>query len=165
MKTAVQGKRIIVLYRVLSSAGSLAGQRLALTKENGVSISKDADSTATKDGNVRTPGVAEIEITTTSLLAKGDTMVKALKDAMLKDELIEIWVVNLDEAGESENTFKGTYYQGFLTNLEESSPADDFVEESLTFGVNGIGVEGNVTVSQDMQDEANYVFRDAVASK
>lgn len=34
------------------------------------------------------------------------------------------------------------------------------VEVSLTFGINGSGVDGYATVSQEQQEMANYVFAD-----
>lgn len=159
---AISGRRIIYLYRLLSEAAAQAATRLAFATENGRTKSKDADSTATKDGSIRTPGTAEVEITSTSVLSKGDTMIDKLEDAMDSDALIEIWEVNLDEptSGGEGNKFKGMYFQGYITELEKSSPSDDFTEISLTFGINGSGKRGNVTVSVEQQEEANYAFTD-----
>lgn len=160
---AVSGRRIIYLYRLLSEAASANATRLAFATENGRTKSKDADSTATKDGSIRTPGTAEVEITSTSVLSKGDTMIDKLEDAMDDDELIEIWEVNLDEpasGGGSGTKFKGMYFQGYITEFEKNSPSDDFTEISLTFGINGSGKRGDVTVSTEQQEEANYVFTD-----
>ena len=75
---AISGRRIIYLYRLLSEAESHAATRLAFATENGRTKSKDADSTATKDGSIRTPGTAEVEITSTSVLSKGDTIIDKL---------------------------------------------------------------------------------------
>lgn len=159
---AISGRRIIYLYRLLSEAAAQAATRLAFATENGRTKSKDANSTATKDGSIRTPGTAEVEITSTSVLSKGDTMIDKLEDAMDSDALIEIWEVNLDEpaSGGEGNKFKGMYFQGYITELEKSSPSDDFTEISLTFGINGSGKRGNVTVSVEQQEEANYAFTD-----
>lgn len=159
---AISGRRIIYLYRLLSEAAAQAATRLAFATENGRTKSKDADSTATKDGSIRTPGTAEVEITSTSVLSKGDTIIDKLEDAMDSDELIEIWEVNLDEpaSGGGSNKFKGMYFQGYITELEKSSPSDDFTEISLTFGINGSGKRGDVTVSVEQQEEANYAFTD-----
>ena len=83
---------------------------------------------------------------------------------MLNDELIEIWEVNLEEAGATSGKFKGTYYQGYLTSFEKSSPAEGQVECSLTFGINGKGATGDCTVTDDQQDTAAYVFADTTAT-
>lgn len=158
---AVQGNKIIYLYRLASEASKEDAVMLAFTTENSRTKSKDADSTITKDGSIRTPGAAEVEITATSILAKGDTMINKLEDAMDEDELIEIWEANLEEpATDGENKFVGMYFQGYLTEFEKTSSAEDFVECSLTFGINGSGVRGDVTVSKEQQEMAVYVFKD-----
>ena len=159
---AIQEKRIVYLYRVLEDAATANATALAFTTENGRTKSKDADSTATKDGSIRTPGVAEVEITATSILSKGDTMIGKLEAALDGDKLIEVWEVNLDEEGTSDNVdkFKAKYFQGYLTEMEITSNAEDFVEVSLTFGINGNGADGYATVSDEQQEIASYVFAD-----
>ena len=203
---AVKGTKIIFLYRVKSKSAQKAGANIAFVTENGLSISKDADSTATKDGAIRTPGEAEIEVTSTSIFKKGDTVIEELKKAMLDDELLQIWRANLEDAADGTYSltsdtevdpsktyytrsgsspdyvytavanpvksslssyyeltvtkFKGTYYEGYLTSFEETSNAEDFVEYSLTFGINGKGADGDVTVTTDQQEAAAYVFTD-----
>lgn len=158
---AVSGKKIVYLYRVKSEEATADGVGLAFTTENERSKSKDADSTVTKDGSIRTPGESEVEITATSILAKGDTLIEKLEDAMDNDELVEIWEANLEEAAEGgANKFKGMYFQGYVTEITKASNAEDFVEVSLTFGINGSGVRGDVTVSAEQQEMANYVFAD-----
>lgn len=160
-KEAVQGKKIVYLYRVEKNAATKDGTQIAFTTENERTKSKDADSTATKDGSIRTPGTAEVEITATSILAKGDEIIDELEEAMDSDDLIEIWEANLDEPADAgENKFKGTYFQGYLTEISRSSSAEDFVEVSLTFGINGDGAKGDVTVSAEQQEMAAYVFKD-----
>lgn len=159
--TAVSGKKIVYLFRILKNAATKAGATLAFTTENSRTKSKDADSTVTKDGTIRTPGAAEVEITATALLAQGDTLIDELEDAMDNGDIIEVWEANLDEpVGTGGNKFKGAYYQGYLTELEKTSNAEDFVECSLTFGINGAGVKGDVTVTAEQQEIASYVFAD-----
>lgn len=158
---AVSGKKVVYLYRILSKAATAAAATLAFTTENSRTKSKDADSTETKDGPIRTPGAAEVEITATSILAKGDTLIDELEAAMDDNEIIEIWEANLEEpVKDGENKFKGAYYQGYLTEFEKTSNAEDFVECSLTFGINGTGAKGEVTVSAAQQEIAAYVFAD-----
>jgi len=158
---AVQGKRIVYLYRVKDDAATENGVALAFVTENERTKSKDSESTPTKDGNVSTPGAIEQEITSTSILAKGDAMVEKLEDALDNGKLLEIWEANLDEPAEGgANKFKGRYFQGYITEISRSSSAEDHVEISTTFAINGAGVKGDVTVSADQQAVANYVFAD-----
>ena len=158
---AISGSKLVYLYRIKSKAASDDAVALAFTKENERSKSKDSDSVVTKDGSIRIPGAAEVEISATSLLAKGDSLVYDLEDAMDNDEIIEIWEANLEEpAGNGANKFKGMYFQGYLTEITHSSSAEDHVEVELTFAVNGEGKRGDVTVSVEQQAVAEYVFAD-----
>lgn len=158
---AVAGKKIVYLYRILKDAANTAGATLAFTTENSRTKSKDADSTATKDGSIRTPSAAEVEISATSILSKGDTLIDKLEAALDADDLIEIWEANLMEpASEGQNKFKGRYFQGYLTEVEYKANAEDMVEVSLKFGINGAGQKGDVTVTNAQQAVANYVFAD-----
>lgn len=160
MATAVQGKDLIYLFRILKNAATKNATVMAFATENERTKSKDADTTATKDGSIRTPGAGEQEITATAILAKGDTMAEELEAAMDNDEVIEIWEINLEEPGTNENQFKAKYFQGYLTEFSFSSSAEDHAEWSTTFAVNGNGVAGEATVTQQQQDAAAYVFAD-----
>lgn len=163
---AVHGNKIVYLYRIEKDAAKNAAAALAFTTENGRTVSKDADTTETKDGSIRTPGKTEVEITATSILAKGDTLLDSLEDAMVNDEKIEIWEANLDEpASAGANKFKGKYFQGYITELEKTSNAEDMVEVSLTFGINGTGQKGDVTVTTEQQEIASYVFKDTTKTE
>lgn len=162
---AVSGKKLVYLYRIKSKAATADGVALAFTTENERTKSKDSNSVVTKDGSIRVPGAVEQEITATSLLAKGDTFVNELEDAMDDDEIIEIWEANLEEPAEGgANKFKGMYFQGYLTEVSIASTAEDHVEVSLTFAINGNGVRGDVTVSAEQQEIAEYVFADTAKS-
>lgn len=156
----IAGKKIIYLYRLHDEAATEDGAKIAYVTENGRTKSKDADSTATKDGSMRTPGAMEQEITATTLLAKGDTMIEKLEGALDNDDLLDIWEVNLEEEGASTGKYKGRYFQGYLTEIERASNAEDMVEISLTFGINGAGATGDVTVTAGQQEEADYSFTD-----
>lgn len=158
---AIKGSRIIYLYRVNGEKSAAVG--MAFVTENSRTFSKDADVTKTKDGSIRTPSQAEIEVSTTSILAKDDTLIDALEKASVDNKLIEIWEANLDQPGTESNKFKGKYYQGYLTSFEKSSPADGFVECTLDFGINGNGAEGDITVTAEQQEAAVYVFQDTTA--
>lgn len=159
--SAVAGKKIVYLFRANANAATDDGVKLAYVTENGRTKSKDADSTATKDGSIRAPGAMEQEITATTLLKKGDTQIEAMEGYIDNDTLLDIWEANLEEAGASTGKYKGRYFQGYLTELEKSSNAEDMVEISLTFGINGTGATGDVTVSSSQAEEAEYAFIDS----
>ena len=158
---AVEGKKIIYLFRVLSKAAVSDAMAMAFTSENERTKSKDFDSVVTKDGTIAVPGAVEQEITATALLAKGDTMADDLEDALDKNELMEIWEVNLAEPSGTDGKYKGRYFQGYLTEFTLSSSAEDHAEYSTTFAINGTGAKGDVTVSAEQQEIATYVFKDS----
>ncbi len=163
--TPVQGKRIVYLFRLLKNAATNVATAMAFTTENEKSVSNDADTTATKDGAVNTPGTPEIEISATALLAKGNNMAEEFEDACLDNELVEVWEANLDEpAEEGQNKFKGRYYQANLTEFTLTSSAEEHAEYECTFKVNGKGAKGDITVTEAQQEVANYVFKDTQAA-
>ena len=164
MAEAIQGSKIIYLYRLLEEQATEDAFRLAFVTEDSISYSKDADSTVTKDGTIRTPSAVEIEKPLTCILSQGDTDIDKLKGAMLNDKIVELWEANLAEpVANQSNKFKGTYFQGYITSFEKSSNAEDMVEIQMTIGVNGKGADGNVTVTASQQDDASYVFTDTPA--
>lgn len=162
--SAVQGSKIVYLYRLLEEQATEDAFRLAYVTEDSISYSKDADSTVTKDGTIRTPSAVEIEKPMTCILSQGNTYIDKLKGAMLNDKVVELWEANLDEpvTGQT-NKFKGTYFQGYITSYEKTSNAEDMVEIQMTIGVNGKGADGNVTVTASQQEDASYTFTDTPA--
>ena len=159
---AVNGKQLIYLFRVAKDSKKENASAIAFPTENERNFTKDADTTATKDGTIRTPSVAEIEITSTSIMPKGDAIIDKLEKAMLSDELVECWEVNLAEEGTETNVgkFKAKYYQGYLTECSISSEAEGSVEVDLTFGANGNGADGYASVTKEQQEIASYVYKD-----
>lgn len=160
---AVQGKKIVYLFRVYGSAS--AASAMAFTTENERSKSKDSETVATKDGGIVIPGAVEQEISATAILKKGDTLVNALEDALDNGTLIEIWEANLDDpAGSKTDQFNGRYFQGYLTEFTLSSSAEDHAEYECTFAINGTGAKGSVTVSVTQQAVAGYTFTDTAGA-
>ena len=161
--SAIQGKRIIYLYRILKDAATDDATALAFTTENERTKSRDADTTETKDGPIRTPGALETEITTTAIFSsESDEMITKLEKAVDDSEKVEIWEVNLDKPGTSDNVgkFAAKYFQGYVTEFGSTSSAEDHAEASLTFGIEGTGKDGYATVSDEQQEIASYVFAD-----
>lgn len=157
---AVQGKKLVYLFRPLSKAATNDAVAMAFTTENERTKSVDFESTETKDGSILTPGAMEHEVSATAILAKGDTMAEDLEEALDNKELMEIWEANLDAPGTAEGTFKGRYMQGYLTEMTLTSSAEEHVEYETTFAINGSGAKGDVTVTAEQQEVANYVFKD-----
>lgn len=157
---AVQGKRIVYLYRINKQEATDNGVNLAFVTEDSRSMSVDSDTTETKDGSIVTPGSLEHEHEVTSLLKKGDDMINDLEDACAERKLMDIWEANLEEAGATSGTYKGKYFQGYITEFEKTSNAEDMVEINMTFALSGAGEKGDVTVSDRAIADTSYTFRD-----
>ena len=158
----VKGKSIIYLVRPYSKRAEEAAKMIAFQTEGSRTMSKDADSVATKDGTIRVPGQGEVEISVTSLVTANDGVREQLESSMESDELMEIWEVYTSQhgVGKDASKFKSRYHQGYLTSLELSAGAEDFAELSQTYSINGMGVVGDVTLTQEQQDMIQYVFAD-----
>lgn len=209
MGVAVAGKKIIYLYRLHSEASKADGAHIAFVTENGRTKSKDADSTATKDGSIRTPGAMEQEVSCSAIMTDDDPMIEKMEDALDNDSLLDIWEVNMAKpasptyiktadtaivagktyytrSGSAEsysytpvtnpvlsdignyyekvNKYAGRYFQGYVTEIEQASNAEDMVEMSYTFGINGKGAKGDVTVTNEIAEAAEYAFADSLAT-
>ena len=159
----IKGNRIIYLYRILKDAATDDATAVAFTTENNKSKSRDSDTVTTKDGTIRFPGEVETEISTTALFAsENDAMIDKLEKALDDGDKVEIWEVNMDKPGTSDNAskFAAKYFQGYVTNFELSSNSEDHAEASLDFGIEGKGVDGYATVTDEQQELAAYVFKD-----
>ena len=165
--SVVKGNRIIYLYRILKDAATDDATAIAFTTENSRSKSRDSDTVTTKDGTIRVPGEVETEISTTAIFAsENDAMIAKLEKALDDGDKVEIWEVNMDKPGTSDNAskFAAKYFQGYVTSFELSSNSEDHAEASLDFGIEGKGADGYATVTDKQQELAEYVFKDTVKS-
>lgn len=160
----IQGKRIIYLYRVLKDAKTDDAKAIAFTSENSRSKSGDSDTVVTKDGVIRVPKDVETEISTTAIFAsENDEIITKLENAIDNGEKVEIWEVNLDKPGtetEDEGKYAAKYFHGYVTSFELTSNSEDHAEASMDFAVEGKGVDGYATVSDDQKAVADLVFKD-----
>lgn len=162
MKQAAKGIDIILLFRLLKDSTKEAAWKLAFQTEHENTKSKDSDSTPTKDGPIRTPGALEIDFSATSILSINDSYVEKLETALDDDEIIEIWEINKAEKGTGEDAdkYKATYYQGYVTSFGKNPSAENSVELSLEFGINGKGAKGFATLNEEQEEVVQYVFKD-----
>jgi TP901-1 family phage major tail protein len=161
---ALKGIDVILLYRLLSKATEEAAWKMAFQTEHENGLSRDTDSTITKDGPVQTLSSPEYDFSATSIVAKGDTHVDEMKKALLNGEVIEIWEINKAEKGTGEESgkYKATYYQGYVSEFTPSAGAEDSVELSLSFAINGVGQDGFATLTDDQAEVVQYAFKDTV---
>ena len=164
--SAVEGKKIVILLRVLSDATAMAAGLVPFGTSDSENISADSDTTVTKDGVVSTPGAATVELSKEALMSykssdpDGTTTIDKLKAAMKNRSKVEAWVVDLARPAATTGKYLGTYYQGYLTSFEVEAAAEDLATVSLDFTADGVGADGNCTVDPDTIKIASYVFTD-----
>lgn len=160
--SVIKGNRIIYLYRILKEMATNDATAIAFTTENSRSKSRDSDTVTTKDGTIRVPKEVETEISTTALFAsENNEMITKIEKAIDDGDKVEIWEVNLDKPGTDSNNgkFAAKYFQGYVTSFELSSNSEDHAEASLDFGIEGQGVDGYATVTDEQQQIAEYAFK------
>ena len=156
---AKKGIDIILLYRLLKNAKTEAAYKLAFQTEHSNEISRNADAQKTNDGNIQNLGAVEYEFSAKSIVAKGDTHIDEIKDALLKGDVIEIWEIDKAEKDTS-GKYKATYYQGYVTKFGTNPNSEDSIELELEFSINGEGKKGFATLTDEQAKVVQYVFKD-----
>ena len=161
-KEALMGKNTVLLFRLLKDQGAQSAVKLAFQTEHELTESRDTDTTATKDGNIVTPSVLETSLDCTSILAKGDETADKLRQALRDYEKVEIWEVDLSTKGTGPDAskYKAMYFQGYVSEWAKSPNAEDSIELSLTFTIEGVGQSGFVTLTPEQENVVKYVFKD-----
>lgn len=160
---AVNGIDVILLFRILKNATTAPATKLAFQTEHELTESSDSDSTATKDGPVNNAGTSTTEISCTSILARGDETIKQLRQARRDRDTIEIWEIDVKDKDE-ENKYGATYFRGLVTEFSKSPAAEDLVEVSLTFAIDGEGQDGRATLTAEQEEIVQYTFQDTTVA-
>lgn len=168
--SAVDGKKIVILLRVLSDAATAVAALVPFSTSDSENISADSDQTVTKDGAIGTPGTASVTLSKEALMsykasAPGETtIVDKLKAAMKNRSKVEAWVVDLTRPSSTSGKYKGTYYQGYLNSFEVEAAAENLASVSMDYTADGVGADGDCTVDATTIAIATYVFRDTTAT-
>ena len=163
MAEAIRGINRILLMRPHSLRGTETAGRMAFQTSHEKSSSRDANSTITKDGNINSLSEVVVEYSLSTIMARGDEVRAKLEEAYLKGELVEFWDIDRTEAGAG-GRFPATYYQGYITEWSESAGAEDSVEISISTAINGAGVVGQATLSDDQANVVQYDFSDTIVA-
>lgn len=164
MPEAMQGKNLIILFRILKDSKTKTATKLAFQTEHTLTEAKSADSVPTKDGPVAVPAGLETDLDVTSIMSVGDSLPDDLRQALRDDLIVEIWEVNLAEKGTLTNSdkYKAMYFQGYVTDWERNPNAEDALELSISFAINGEGQSGFATLTEGQQTVVQYVFKDTI---
>ena len=156
---ADNGAEQVVFGRLLSKAAELDGARISLQTTLDYTWERDSDSTETKDGSMTRSGAAEIEMDV-EFLSSDDPLIKVFKEAITKNEVIELWRVNFNQEGTSAGSHPAEYMRGYVTSFEENADADDFGTAKAEVSITGTPKDGSVTVDNAVASGIDYAFRD-----
>lgn len=153
MTELISGKNVVLFFRERSKFKEEDGSRLKFLTEHSVSKEKESDTVITKDGPITTITDGETSFDITSLAYKNDDGTLAvweeLEDCFDRGVLMELWEVDITGVDDEHLDVKPTYYQGYLSEYEKSSPADSQVELTFTFIANGKGIKGEETLTPE----------------
>lgn len=149
----LQGKNVILFFRERALHATENAAKLRFQTEHSISMEKETESTITKDGNINsiTDGENEAEITSLAYVDDEATITtwESLKDMFDRNALVEMWQVDVTNATAENLEVEPTYFQGYFSSFELSAPSDDKVELNYTYVINGNGVKGTDTLSED----------------
>ena len=160
-----RGANRILLMRPFAQRTEVGAGRLFFQMDHEKSMSRDAEATVTKDGNINSLSELEVEYSMTTLFAHNDPVREKMYEAFLDGELIELWDIDKTEpTAVGGNQFPATYFQGYLTEWNESAGAEDSIEISLSMAINGSGARGFATLTDDQAEAVQYVFADTTVA-
>ena len=139
---ALAGKRMVSYFRLLKNATKEKAEIVPLEGDSSISFKRSSKSTTTKSGNISTSAGLTTEIDQT--FYEGINKVSdEFYDAVLNDEVVEYWLVNLDRVND-----KGQFWAIYAT-----------AERSPKMEVIGTPRRGYLTLSDYDQDMLAYAFR------
>lgn len=162
----VSGKSKFLLFRKLKDAKTGAAKKLLLQTEHEWSFERDQEQTKTKDGAVIASGGMEVSLSISAVSAY-DSVNEMLFESVLKDEMLEVWEVDIASPGTVDsNKFKAKYARGKLSSWTLPSSVDGLEELDTEMAIEGVPVEGEATLTdeQKLAIEGAYAFVDTTVN-
>lgn len=160
MNTPKKGKDKVLMFRLFKDKNMADATRLALQTTHTIKNSRKTDSTATKDGNIVSPGTLETTIDIEAL-ASDDFTNQILSYAQKKGLAVEVWEIDFSQDPQN-GKYVSQYGVGYLSDWEVPAETDGNTTIKTTLAVDGELVKGMATVSAvDVATVKNF-FRDTV---
>ncbi|NBJ71344.1 MULTISPECIES: phage major tail protein, TP901-1 family [Clostridia] len=164
MPEIANGVHKVLYFRKLGEAANAA--KLVFQTEHAKSYARDRESTPTKDGNVQGSAPLEDEVSITAIQSTDDPTFTMLEDSIVEDFPVEMWEVDLakkkvfNEDGKEITKFAAEYRQGYITEWEATSSAEDNPEVEGTFLTVGVRQKDYATLPEGDIETLSYVFHD-----
>lgn len=161
-KRPIQGKRKVLMFRLLSERAVKAASRLMFQINHTIKEEPKTESVQTKDGSQPSAGGLETTIELEVLQSDSDTM-DMLHHATVEGLEIEVWEIDFDKKHESEEKkYKSRYGVGLLTGWESAAEVEGNATSKPAIMISGKLVDGFATVSEEQEEEAKLWFYDTV---
>ncbi|RXK19094.1 phage major tail protein, TP901-1 family [Macrococcus sp. DPC7161] len=165
MNQIAEGVSKVLYFRKL---GETTAATLVLQTEHSKSYKRDREAVVTKAGRVFRAAQLEDEISISALQSTSDDAYKMIDNSIVDGYALECWEVDLSKKKpDSTNQFQAEYRQGWMTEWESTSPAEDDPTVEGTYVTFGKRQEGFATVPEaDLNKNGilGYVFHDMIAS-
>ncbi|HEP7279776.1 TPA: phage major tail protein, TP901-1 family [Streptococcus pyogenes] len=164
MAELIQGKSFLLFFRRLDDVETKDAAKLRFQTEHSIKMEKETEATKTKDGIINSLSDGENTIDIKSFAYTSDESTTAIWEELRKyfkdGDVVEIWQVDLTSKDFGHQKYKAEYFQGYFTSFEISAPADGQVELSMTYAINGNGVEGvDELTSEQKQAVSDVLYR------
>ena len=154
---ALAGKQMVSYFRLLKNAKKEKAELVPLEGDSSISFKRDSKSTTTKSGNITTSAGLTTEIDQT--FYEGISKVSdEFYDAILNDEVVEYWLVNLDRVND-EGKYWALYAQAKVTEDKPSFKADSTAERSPKMEVISTPQRGYIALDDYDKNMLSYAFR------
>lgn len=152
----LQGTKQVPFLRFLDEASTKKATMCSYVTGNNFNLSRQVTNTATKQGQMPTPGTLTTAVTLNVLNAATELNDNLYK-AILKTAKAEYWQVSLDR--KKDGKYFAWYVRGYVTAVNETSNANADSTLAVTFTPEGEPQRGWLDLDGDTLDEINYVFR------
>lgn len=154
---ALPGKRMVGFFRLLKNATKEDAMVVPLEGDASISLKRDSKSTSTKSGSIATSSSLTTEIDQS--FYEGISKVSdEFYDAILNDEVVEYWLVNLDRVN-GEGKYWSLYARARVTEDKPSFKADGTAERSPKMSVIGEPRRGYTGLSEYDKNMLAYAYR------
>lgn len=157
MANKLQGKRVLVAVRKLSEQATKDAYILPLQTSGDFDLSRDTDTTTTKDGIVSTSGALELDFSV-ELIDSDDVVLDLLEDSLINETMLEVWRIKFDKKDSQGRAF-AHYMHAKVTEDSQSADADDIATREFTFTNEGDPKRGYLVLPTNIQEAIDYAFK------
>ncbi len=158
MEKPILGKDKILKFRRFADRNREGAARLALQTEHTITYEANADSKMTKDGPINYSGGVNTTIEISAVSTR-DEVNNMLRQAVLKQELLEVWEIDTGAEPNEKGEFPAKYGRGLLSEWEDPANVEEASQFTTSFNVDGELQEGYVKISDAEIREVQYVFQ------